>query len=72
MALLALNRLNINAIIKAPLLLYSLISKLFFDKILETFKPLLITSKISLDKIPNISYKKPKTEYHIFSISNLS
>ena len=52
-------------------LLYNSNLKLFFKKILETFRFLLIIFEINLVKTFNISLKKPKIRYHNFTIFNL-
>ena len=53
MALLIINKSNINNIIKILLLLYSQSFRYFLKKILETFKLLLIISEVSLREISN-------------------
>ena len=55
MILLILNKLNINATIRAPLLSYNLTLKFSSKKISRIFRLLLIVFKISLEETHNIN-----------------
>lgn len=61
MAISVSSRPNIGVAITMSFLSHGLSLRFFFKKFLEIFKPLLIISKVSLKKTPNISLKKPKT-----------